>query len=68
MESKDGVVVIAHDYDFKRLCDDDRKPADVNFSEYPKIKEEYWTHFDIKKTYKRTKKDDDHFCSLEEVY
>lgn len=67
-ESKDGVVVVAHDYDFKRLCGDERKVKDVDYAEFPKIQEEVWSHFDIKRPFKRGKKDDDHFCTLEDVY
>jgi glycerophosphoryl diester phosphodiesterase len=39
--TKDGVIAIAHDEDFKRLCGVDRKVKDTKSDEFPKMKSDF---------------------------
>eukprot|EP00347_Sterkiella_histriomuscorum_P004184 403361426 len=43
--TKDGVVIVAHDDDLKRLCGIDRKIEEFNYEELPLIKRSITTHF-----------------------
>ena len=43
--TKDGVVIVAHDDDLKRICGVDRKIEEFNFDELPPILKSFPTHF-----------------------
>ena len=43
--TKDGVVIVAHDDDLKRICGIDKNIQDFNYEELPLMKREIPLHF-----------------------
>jgi len=54
--SKDGVVIVSHDPDFKRLCGVDKNLDEVDTKEFPEFLDSWNMDFS-KKTFKRNSSD-----------
>jgi len=65
--TKDGVVLIAHDEDFKRLCGVDKKIADTPYEAIPLMKRTIGLHFS-NSLYDLLPEEEGKFATLRELF
>ena len=65
--TKDGVVIVAHDEDVKRLCGIDKKVSDFNYDELPLMKRQIPMHFSTGE-YHLLQDEDGKFTTLRELF
>lgn len=66
--TKDGEIILFHDDDFQRVCNDKRRVRDVNFEDVPPLAQEIPLSFKPGKTFKRAKDCDAKITTLREVF
>lgn len=72
--TKDGVIIVCHDDDFKRLCGVEKLVKDTNLADLPEFKKEMPMHFSrLNKdcefqNYQRKDTDQKTYSTLEDVF